>query len=191
MDAKSKKKFLFDAHKIDSVRFLLPDDGRKAKHKAAQRRALWLELASFGNCFGRDVFPSNKTLAKKLLWSEPTVERRMRELKDMGFVVNEGRSHRFGGTMVRHLAVPSDSPALPSDTHALPSDSAPLPSANDGSLPSPNDGQSAQGTARKASAHEASVHDSPENGDFEILETETAFCQSMQPNGVRSALWGH
>jgi hypothetical protein len=163
----SKSAFLFDGHKVDSQQFLRPEDGRKARHKASKRRTLWLELASFGDAYGRSVFPSNKTLAERLLWSEPTVERFMRDLKKMGFVVNETRAHCFHSRMIRHLALPSDSTnsaPLPSDSlsvpsvndGSLPSHSSPLPSPNDGPLPSANDGVSAQGTAHQPSAQPTS-----------------------------------
>ena len=157
-----KKRFLFDAHKVAAERFQNKTDGRKARHQAAKRRALLIELASFGNAVGQGACPSNKTLAKRLGWSEPTVERFMKDLKTLGFVRNTGKS-RFGGTMVRELTLnptpmPSDSGnAIPSDSKPMPSDSIAMPSPNDGPMPSPNDGRSAFELPINISAHKASA----------------------------------
>ncbi|MGA7852979.1 MAG: helix-turn-helix domain-containing protein [Candidatus Acidiferrales bacterium] len=116
----TKKRFLFDAHKVAAERFQNKTDGRKARHQAAKRRALLIELASFGNAVGQGACPSNKTLAKRLGWSEPTVERFMKDLKTLGFVRNTGKS-RFGGTMVRELTL--NPTPMPSDSgNAMPSD---------------------------------------------------------------------
>ena len=157
-----KKRFLFDAHKLAAERFQDKNDGRKARHQAAKRRALLIELASFGNAVGLGACPSNKTLAKRLGWSEPTVERFMKDLKTLGFVQNKGKS-RFGGTIVRELSLnprpmPSDSSnAIPSDSEPMPSDSIAMPSPNDGPMPSRNDGRSAFELPINISAHTVSA----------------------------------
>ncbi|MGH9684462.1 MAG: helix-turn-helix domain-containing protein [Candidatus Acidiferrales bacterium] len=175
----TKKRFLFDAHKVAAERFQNTNDGRKARHQSAKRRALLIELASFGNAVGQGACPSNKTLAKRLGWSNPTVVRFMKDLKTLGFVRNVGKS-RFGGTMVRELtlnpppmpsdsrnAMQSDSKPMPSDSrNAMQSDSKPMQSdtiamqsPNDSPMQSPNDSRSAFELPIKISAHKDTCND--------------------------------
>jgi len=113
MGAPKKRKFLFAAHKCDSHLFEMADDGRKTKHASGCRRTLFMELASFADADGRGAWPSYKTLAKRLGYSESKIKRYITDLTKLGFCVTRGKS-KFGGTVIRDLNLP----AIGSDTLA-------------------------------------------------------------------------
>ena len=140
----ANKKFLFAAHKILAENFEMPDDGRKAKHKSACRRSLFMELASFADADGRGAWPSAKTLAKRLGQSERSVQRYLADLTKLGFCQSRGKS-KFGGSAIRDLILPittdstapittdstapitTDSTSITTDSLPIPPDTSPIP----------------------------------------------------------------
>jgi hypothetical protein len=101
-----------DARSLTFEDFKLPTDGRKWRAVAKERRALFMELASYANDGdGSGACPSIKNL-QRAIGSRRSTFRRLDDLKKLGLVVDEGKS-RFQGTVVRRVVVGStddDSP---------------------------------------------------------------------------------
>ena len=76
---------------LDLDRFRLEVDGRKWRAVAQQRSDLLLRLSGYGNADGTSICVSVPTLVRKTKWSEKTIDRRLRELEQLGLLCNVGR----------------------------------------------------------------------------------------------------
>jgi hypothetical protein len=63
---------------------VLPDDGRKSRALAEQRRTLAQQLATYADADGTRIAPSMSRLSKELGWPERTINRRLSELAKIG-----------------------------------------------------------------------------------------------------------
>jgi hypothetical protein len=105
----TKKKFLFDAMKIEADEFRMPDDGRQWRASAGQRKTMFINLAAFADKFGRGACPSVNTLQERTGFSRSTTFRYLADLMLKGWIVNRGKS-RFQGTTTWDLNL---SPIVP------------------------------------------------------------------------------
>jgi hypothetical protein len=78
--------------------YVLPSDGRKARHVAEQRRALAIQLATHADGDGTSITVGRNKLARDIGWPVKTIGRRLRELKQIGpgFLSNDGLEAEHG-----------------------------------------------------------------------------------------------
>lgn len=120
----------FDSFKIPLEQFRKTTDSREWKHMAGQRRALYIEMASFTNADGTNAYPKISTLMLRLGWSHGKVCYILDDLKELGRVERTGRKGQRGPA-IRKLTSPvsesktqnSESPRLSVQSPRLDSES--------------------------------------------------------------------
>src|SRR5579871_6236298 len=100
---------LFQAHKLTPEAFRVENDGRKANQKAAARRQLFIELASFADADGTNAFPAGETIAARLGWSRRKVFTYLPDLETLGYMQNLGRVKQRGN--MRRVLIPPTPPS--------------------------------------------------------------------------------
>lgn len=95
-----------DARKLSFERFQLPSDGREWKHVAGKRRAVYIELATYADADGTNACPSIESLQRIDGSSRRSIFRRLAELRELGLLVDVGKS-KYQGTTVREIRLPS------------------------------------------------------------------------------------
>jgi hypothetical protein len=81
-------------------------DGRKANAVRAKRRTLVRELSGYADPDGTNIKVSVETLVKNIGWSRRTVLRLLKDLEEMGLLLNR-KLTKWNGTRVRALNIPA------------------------------------------------------------------------------------
>ena len=103
---KNTTKCTQDVRSIPPAAYMLLDDGRKAKLLCSARRTLLMQLATYADGDGSSIKPSVNTLARDLGWSGRTVNRRLRDLKTLGYVADKG-TDEYHLTKIRAIDIAS------------------------------------------------------------------------------------
>jgi hypothetical protein len=85
--------------------YLLPDDGRKARAVAEQRRMLAIQLATYADGDGTRISAGIKRLMTELGWAKRTVYRRLEDLRRLELVAAKDGLTKEHGTALRRLNV--------------------------------------------------------------------------------------
>lgn len=85
--------------------YVLPKDGRKARALAERRRMLAIQLATYADPDGTNIFPGANRLADDLGWSRRTLFERLKDLRELGLLCDKERLTSYHGTAIRSLAV--------------------------------------------------------------------------------------
>ena len=109
----------FDSFKIPLEQFKMDKDGREWKHVAGQRRTMFIELSSFSNADGTNIFPKISTLMQRLGWSHGKVCYILDDLKEMGRVERTGRKGQRGPAIRKVIAPVSESKTQDSENPKL------------------------------------------------------------------------
>jgi hypothetical protein len=94
----SSVKAIRDIREFPWRSYVLPTDGRKARHVAEQRRALAIQLASHANGDGTSITVGRHKLSRDIGWPVRTVDRRLDELEQIGpgFLLKDGLTQEHG-----------------------------------------------------------------------------------------------
>lgn len=77
-----------DIRSIPPARYALPEDGRKAAALCKERWMLMMLLSTWANPDGSGIMKGVPTLAKTLRWSQRTIQRRLKDLRTLGVLVD-------------------------------------------------------------------------------------------------------
>ena len=98
-----------DMRGIPASAYRMPRDGRKWKTLCDQRKQLADWLGTYGDADGTRIFPGVDTmLAAFDTWSRSTVFRRLRELRELGTLLPEGRKGENGPRIRRLIPLNSN-----------------------------------------------------------------------------------
>lgn len=85
--------------------YVLPEDGRKARSLAEQRRSIVIQLATYADRDGSNIFVGTKRLAAELGCSLRTTFKRLDELRKLGVLHDKDGLISYHGTAIRRLAI--------------------------------------------------------------------------------------
>src|ERR1700745_789576 len=109
----------FDSFKIPLEQFKMDKDGREWKHIAGQRRTMFIELSSFSNADGTNIFPKISTLMQRLGWSPRKVDYILDDRKKVGRGERTGRKGQRGPAIRKVIAPVSESKTQDSENPKL------------------------------------------------------------------------
>lgn len=104
-----------DVSDLPPSRFALPDDGRKARCLQRERKEVAVQIAKHADADGTNSFPSVTKIAEATGDSRRTVFRLLEDLRDLGFLHDEG-IHSTRKTRIRTLDLGKMKSPVPDST---------------------------------------------------------------------------
>lgn len=93
---------LKDISRLPPGVFSLPEDGRKWKHLQRERKEVAVQLATYADADGTEIYPAAETLVTPSGLSRATIFRRLDDLRRLGFLT-DGEIHSYYKTRKRWL----------------------------------------------------------------------------------------
>jgi hypothetical protein len=87
---------VIDGREFPWQSYVLPIDGRKARHCAEQRRSLAMQLATYADGDGTRVNAGVERYMREMGWPKRTLDRRLAELAELGVLKTVGRTKERG-----------------------------------------------------------------------------------------------